>query len=87
MQLGATHVIDPAASPDLAAAVRAILPHGVDFAFDTTGRPETLAAVMGALAPKGVFGIVGIPPPGAALPGRPRHGAHLRPDGAGDHRR
>jgi len=69
MQLGATHVIDPAASPDLAAAVRAILPHGVDFAFDTTGRPETLAAVMGALAPKGVFGIVGIPPPGAALPG------------------
>jgi aryl-alcohol dehydrogenase len=67
--LGATHVIDPAASPDLTAAVRAILPHGVDFAFDTTGRPETLAAVMGALAPKGVFGIVGIPPPGASLPG------------------
>ena len=68
-ELGATHVIDPAADPDLTAAVRAILPHGVDFAFDTTGRPETLAAVMGALAPKGVFGIVGIPPPGATLPG------------------
>jgi len=67
--LGATHVIDPAASPDLAAAVRAILPQGVDYAFDTTGRPETLAAVMAALAPKGVFGIVGIPPAGTPMPG------------------
>lgn len=68
-ELGATHVIDPAQSQDLAAAVRAILPQGVDFAFDTTGRPETLTAVMGALAPKGVFGIVGIPPAGTPMPG------------------
>ncbi|MDQ0464296.1 aryl-alcohol dehydrogenase [Caulobacter ginsengisoli] len=67
--LGATHVIDPAASPDLAGAVRAILPQGVDYAFDTTGRGETLTAVMGALAPKGVFGIVGIPAPGTPMPG------------------
>jgi aryl-alcohol dehydrogenase len=69
LELGATHAIDPGASSDLAGAVRAILPRGVDFAFDTTGRPDTLAAVMGALAPKGVLGIVGIPPPGAPLPG------------------
>jgi aryl-alcohol dehydrogenase len=68
-RLGATHVIDPAADTDLAAAVRAILPHGVDHAFDTTGRPEILTAVMGALAPKGVFGIVGIPPQGTPMPG------------------
>jgi aryl-alcohol dehydrogenase len=68
-ELGATHVIDPAASPEPAAAVRAILPHGVDFAFDTTGRPEILTAIMAALAPKGVLGVVGIPPPGAAMPG------------------
>ncbi|MDB5432161.1 MAG: Alcohol dehydrogenase zinc-binding domain protein [Caulobacter sp.] len=68
-ELGATHVIDPAESPDLAAAVRAILPQGVDYAFDTTGRPDTLKAIMGALAPKGVLGIVGIPPPGTAMPG------------------
>jgi aryl-alcohol dehydrogenase len=68
-QLGATHVIDPVASPDLAAAVRAILPHGVDYAFDTTGRPQVLTAVMAALAPKGVFGIVGIPPTGTPMPG------------------
>ncbi|CAN1497579.1 AdhC Zn-dependent alcohol dehydrogenases, class III [Caulobacteraceae bacterium] len=68
-ELGATHVIDPAAGPDLAAAVRAILPQGVDYAFDTTGRPDTLTAIMGALAPKGVLGIVGIPPAGTPLPG------------------
>ncbi len=69
IKLGATHAIDPADSPDLAAAVRAILPHGVDYAFDTTGRPDTLKAVMAALAPKGVFGIVGIPPQGTPMPG------------------
>ena len=69
IELGATHAIDPAATPDLAAAVRATLPQGVDYAFDTTGRPETLTATMGALAPKGVFGIVGIPPSGTPMPG------------------
>jgi aryl-alcohol dehydrogenase len=68
-QLGATHVVAPAESPDLAAAVRAIVPNGVDYGFDTTGRPEILTAVMGALAPKGVLGIVGIPPAGTPVPG------------------
>lgn len=66
---GATHVIDPAAQPDLAAAVRAITPKGVDYAFDTTGVPAVQAAVMACLAPKGVFGIVGIAPPGTPTPG------------------
>ena len=69
LRLGATAVIDPAASPDIAAAVRAIAPQGVDFAFDTTGRPEILAAAMAALGSKGVLGIVGIPPPGTPMPG------------------
>ena len=68
-RLGATHVIDPAESPDLASTVRAILPTGVDYAFDTTGRPETMTAVMATLAPKGVLGVVGIPPPGTPMPG------------------
>ena len=62
-------MIDPAAQSDLAAAVRAILPLGVDYAFDTTGRPEILQATMACLAPKGVFGIVGIPPAGTPMPG------------------
>jgi len=68
-ELGATHVIDPSAQADLAGAVRGIVATGVDFAFDTTGRPETLTAVMGCLAPKGVFGIVGIAPAGTPVPG------------------
>ncbi len=69
LELGATHAIDPTADKDLAAAVRAIAPLGVDFAFDTTGRPEILTGTMACLAPKGVFGIVGIPPAGTAMPG------------------
>jgi aryl-alcohol dehydrogenase len=69
LELGATHVIDPAAQPNLPAAVRAILPHGVDYAFDTTGRPDILTASMACLAPKGVLGIVGIPPAGTPVPG------------------
>ena len=69
LELGATHVVDPGVEIDLAAAVRAILPIGVDYAFDTTGIPAVQAAVMNALAPKGVFGIVGITAPGTPLPG------------------
>lgn len=69
LELGATHVIDPIASPDLASAVREIVPVGVDYAFDTTGRPDTLQAVMGCLGPHGTFGIVGVPPAGTPVPG------------------
>ena len=69
LDLGATHAIDPTTTDDLVAVVRQIAEHGVDYAFDTTGRPEILTATMNALAPKGVFGIVGIPPAGAGLPG------------------
>ncbi|HET7335685.1 MAG TPA: NAD(P)-dependent alcohol dehydrogenase [Rhizomicrobium sp.] len=69
MELGATHTIDPKDAPDLAAAVRAIIPIGVDYAFDTTGIPSVLQAVMGCLGPHGVFGIVGVPPADAPVPG------------------
>jgi aryl-alcohol dehydrogenase len=69
VEFGATHVVDPAAAPDLAAAVRAILPEGVDYAFDTTGIPALQQAVMMSLAPHGTFGIVGISPPGTPVPG------------------
>lgn len=68
VELGATHALDPAAG-DLAAQVRGILPLGVAYAFDTTGRPDVLTAIMGCLAPKGVLGVVGIPPPGTPVPG------------------
>lgn len=69
MEFGATHVIDPTKQADLPAAVRAILPLGVDYAFDTTGIPAVQQSVMGALAPKAVFGIVGVAPPNTPLPG------------------
>jgi len=54
---------------EMAAAVRAILATGVDYAFDTTGRQDILTATMTCLAPKGVLGIVGIPAPGTPMPG------------------
>ena len=69
MEMGATHTIDPAAIDDLAAAIREILPIGVDYALDTSGRLDVLEAIMLALAPQGTLGIVGIAAPGTKLPG------------------
>ncbi len=69
LEFGATHVIDPTVDKDLVAAVRTISPVGVDYAFDTTGIPAVQSAVMGTLASKGVFGIVGVSPPGTPMPG------------------
>lgn len=69
LELGATHALDPAAATDLAAAVRAIVPIGADYAFDTTGIPALLQATMACLAPRGALGIVGIAPPGTPMPG------------------
>ena len=69
MELGATHVIDPKTTPDLPTAVREIAPMGVDYAFDTTGRPELLQTLMDCLGPHGCLGVVGIPPPETPVPG------------------
>ena len=69
LELGATDVIDPASNPDIAHALRALAPLGVDYAFDTTGRADILNAIMGALGSKGQLAIVGIPPAGSKLPG------------------
>lgn len=69
IELGATHVIDPAVAQDVASAVRAILPSGVNYALDTTGRPEVQSAGIACLAPRGVLGLVGISPPGSPPPG------------------
>ncbi len=69
LELGATHVIHPDDAPALADAVRAIAPLGVDYALDTTGIPALLSATMGCLGSKGVFGIIGVAPPGTPVPG------------------
>lgn len=68
-ELGATHVIDPNTDGDLESAVGVIAPQGVDYAFDTTGSPPLLTAAMNCLGSHGVFGIVGIAPPGTPMPG------------------
>jgi len=71
MELGATHVIDPtSAGESLSKQVRHIVPEGVDYAFDTTGVPAVQSEVLAALTTMGVFGIVGVSPPGASMPGQ-----------------
>ena len=71
MELGATHVIDPTSNNEgLSEQVRRIVPDGVDYAFDTTGAPAVQSAVLAALATMGVFGFVGVTPPGTPLPGQ-----------------
>jgi len=59
-ELGATHVIDPMAD-DVTAAIRDIVAEGVDYAFDTSGRVEMMEAVLAALTPRGMLGLVGVP--------------------------
>jgi aryl-alcohol dehydrogenase len=60
-ELGATQVIDPAAG-DVPAAIRAILPDGVDFAFDSSGRVGVIEGALASLASHGMLGLVGVPP-------------------------
>jgi aryl-alcohol dehydrogenase len=60
LSLGATHVVDPA-DGDTAAAVRAIIPAGVNNIVDTSGHEGAIAAAIGMLAPKGTLGLVGVP--------------------------
>jgi aryl-alcohol dehydrogenase len=69
MELGATHCIDPTAQPDIAAAVRAIAPLGVDNALDTTGIPAVQTAALATLGSKATLGLVGVSAPGTPMPG------------------
>lgn len=61
LELGATHVIDPADAPDLTAALRAIVPAGLDFAFDSSGVVPVIEAGLAALGSHGAIGLVGVP--------------------------
>jgi len=68
LALGATHAIDPRASP-VAEAVREISPAGVDYAFDTTGLPDVMAGALASLGTRGTLAIAGLPPrPDATIP-------------------
>ena len=59
--LGATHVID-SASGEVGEAIRAIVPAGVDYALDSSGREEVIMTALGALGSHGLLGLVGVPP-------------------------
>ena len=65
-RLGANVVIDPAGA-DLAAAVRAELPGGVDFIVDATGDPAAIEQAVGLLAPGGTLMVFGVCPEGSTV--------------------
>lgn len=59
--LGATHLIDSRATPDLRKALMDITNgEGVDGAIDTTGRPEIVEALLGSTCKKGKVVTVGV---------------------------
>ncbi|WP_141013619.1 NAD(P)-dependent alcohol dehydrogenase [Nocardioides sambongensis] len=60
LELGATHVIDPADGA-VSEQVRAIVPEGVDYALDTTAIDAVLTEVLASLAQLGTLGMVGVP--------------------------
>ena len=65
-ELGADHVIDPAAG-DLVEAVRAIIPAGVDLVVDTSGFMPAVSSATNMLSKKGKIGLVGLPGDFAAV--------------------
>ena len=60
--LGATHCINTKREPDLAKAIRAIAPRGVDYIVDAAGIPTLVTAAFNALAIRGTLGLVAVPP-------------------------
>ncbi|KAH6605524.1 hypothetical protein Trco_004677 [Trichoderma cornu-damae] len=65
--LGATHIINSAAEPDLYAALHAVIPGGPDKIVDTTGVAGVLEAAVKALAHGGTLALVGVPSPTATI--------------------
>ncbi|MDO7836481.1 NAD(P)-dependent alcohol dehydrogenase [Sphingobium sp. HBC34] len=61
LELGATHVVDPL-NETLPEVVRSIVPHGVDYAFDTTGLKQVIEGALSCLSSHAKFGLVGVPP-------------------------
>jgi S-(hydroxymethyl)glutathione dehydrogenase/alcohol dehydrogenase len=65
--LGATHQVDASAEP-MRDAVLAIVPGGVDVAFEVVGNPELVAATFELTRPGGLCVMVGSPGPGSTIP-------------------
>jgi Zn-dependent alcohol dehydrogenase len=58
-ELGATHTVD-ASREDVAAAIEAIRPGGIEWAIEAIGRPETLETAVEVLRPGGTLVAVGL---------------------------
>jgi S-(hydroxymethyl)glutathione dehydrogenase / alcohol dehydrogenase len=66
LQLGATHAIDPRAE-DAVAAIRAIVPDGVDHAFEAVGIPAVAEQAFAATRTGGTTVLIGQPALGASV--------------------
>jgi len=64
---GATHIVD-ASSAQVLDGVRAIVPRGVDYAFEVVGDPDLVASTFLLTRDGGTCVMVGSPPPGATIP-------------------
>ncbi|MBO9708039.1 MAG: NAD(P)-dependent alcohol dehydrogenase [Caulobacter sp.] len=60
--LGATHGINTTGLTDLGAAVREIVPQGVDYIVDAAGAPGLIQAALAGLGRLGMLGLVAVPP-------------------------
>ena len=60
-QLGATHVLLAGPQASVADEIRKIVPGGVGYAFDTTGRADSNQLAIDSLAAKGHFGFCTVP--------------------------
>ncbi|MDB5987896.1 MAG: geraniol dehydrogenase [Nevskia sp.] len=67
-QLGATHVINPKETPDVLAKIKELSGGGVNYALDTTGIPAVMGVAIETMLPRGMLGLIGVPPPDANLP-------------------
>lgn len=69
LELGATAVIDPT-TRKLGEEIRKLVPTGCDYSLDTTGISEVMDTAIGALRPRGSFGLAAVPKnPAAPTPG------------------
>lgn len=64
--VGATHTVN-SRHGDAGEAIRRIVEAGLDFTFDTTGRPEVIRTAVQALRLHGICGLVGVTAPDKEL--------------------
>jgi S-(hydroxymethyl)glutathione dehydrogenase/alcohol dehydrogenase len=65
--LGATDAVRVEPGMDVPAAIRALVPRGVDYAFEVIGAPEVVRQAFAATREGGTAVMVGSPPPGAEI--------------------